>query len=174
MSVFPRATYPVKNGLVWKECESIMNSKVVLFGQLNNMSTPKVADLRHRLRDQSLYLRFPKPSILRAYLRQSQWSSLEPAVVGPTFCAISRAEPSQLRDALKTLQAEKNIVLLGGKLVGREFTVEGVREVVEEMPSLEVMRGQMVGLMEAAGLGLVQTLGSAPTVFTATLQQIEH
>lgn len=169
--LFKRTSYPLRNQVAWQECQSIWQNEIVLLGQANNMTTPKMADLRHRLRQHNLFLRFPKPGVMRAFLRQSQWSSLEHAVVGPTFCAISRCEPSKLRDALQTLKAERQIVLLGGKALDTQFTVEGAEELIMQVPSLEIMRAELVSLLQSPALALTQSTLAAPSALTASLQQ---
>lgn len=167
--LFKRAVYPAKNRVIWDECARIMESPVVLIGQMNNLSTPKAADLRHRLRQENLFLRFPKPGILRAYLRDSKWHDLEPAVVGPTFCAVSRSQPSELKQVISMLTAEKNIILLGGKIVDYQFTIEGMQELIMSTPSLSEMQCQLLGLLQSAGLGLTQSLQSASMALAGTL-----
>lgn len=78
------------------------------------MGTLEMSELRHQLRQNGILLRFPKPGILRAYLKQSPYSRLHEAVIGNTFCAISNRDPSALSAALQALEDKKNIILLGG------------------------------------------------------------
>jgi len=170
MQQFQRASYPIRNQLIWQSCERIWQHDIVLLGQANNLSTPRMAQLRHKLRDQKLFLRFPKPGVLRAFLRQSKWPALEPAVVGPTFCAVSSGQPGELIAALQTLQTEPNIILLGGQAYGSQLTVEGVRELVMQVPALDQLRGQLVAVLQSAGVGLVQTCTAAPTLLAASLK----
>lgn len=170
MQRFQRAQYPLRNQLVWEECANIWNNEIVLLGQVNNISTHKMADLRHRLRQQNLFLRFPKPGILKAFLRQSPWKSLEPAVIGPTFCAVSKARPDELQAALQMIQAERNIVILGGKALNTEFTVEGIRDLIVSTPSLEVMRSQLLGVLQSPALSLNQALTLAPNQLASNLE----
>ena len=167
---FQRSQYPLRNQLVWEQCVNIWNNEIVLLGQANNISTPKMADLRHRLRQQNLFLRFPKPGILKAFLRQSPWKALEPAVIGPTFCAVSKCtDPSQLQAALHMIQAERNIILLGGKALDTEFTVEGMQDLIACTPSLDIMRSLLLGLIQSPALGLSQALSLAPSQLTSSL-----
>lgn len=161
----------MRNQIVWRECQSIMASPVVILGQANNVSTPSMAELRHKLRGQNLHLRFPKPGVLRAFLRQSQWPALEDAVVGPTFCAISSGAPSELKAALRTMQGEKNVVLLGGKMLGRPFTIEGVQEIVGRMPRLDELQAQLVGVLQSPGQQLVGTCELGSRALHRTLEQ---
>lgn len=167
---FQRVVYPLRKQLVWQECEKIMQSRIVLFGQANNIPTQKMAELRHRLRCQNMFLRFPKPGVLRAYLRQSKWPSLECAVVGPTFCAVSSSEPKDLQPAMETLQAEKNLLLLGGLIMNAEFTIEGCKEFINSLPMLKEQQLRLVQLMQAASLGLVQGLQLAPHTLSVLLE----
>lgn len=167
--MFQRAKYPLRNELIWKQCDQIWKNEFVLLGQMNNMSTPKLAEFRYNLRQKNIFLRFPKPGILRAYLRSSGWSVLEPAVVGPTFCAVSNREPSELKEALKLMQAERSVILLGGKALDHTFTIEGINELVTKIPSLQVLQGELVGLLQSAGQGLVQGMQAAPTMLTSSL-----
>lgn len=166
-----RITYPLRNQVAWQECKNIWQNEIVLLGQTNNMTTPRMADLRHRLRQHNLFLRFPKSGVMRAFLRQSQWASLEPAIVGPTFCAVSRCDPSKLRDALQTLKAERQIILLGGKALDTQFTIEGMEELVMRVPSFELMRAELVSLLQSPAAAFTQTTFAAPIALTSSLKQ---
>ncbi len=147
-----------------------MQSEVVLFGQANNLSTQKMAELRHKLREHNLFLKFPKPGILRALIKQSQWSSLEPIVVGPTFCAVSKSDPSSLKEAFKLLNEESRLVILGGKLHGHEFTIDGVKELIAKIPSLDALRYELVSLLQSVSGKLVDTCQAIPSALLTTLQ----
>jgi ribosomal protein L10 len=157
-----KVVYSPKKVMIWGECERIMQSNVVVLAQANHVSTPQMADLRYQLRQRKLFLRFPKPGVLRAYLRESGHEALASAVIGKTFCAVSNAEPSQIAEALSLIDNRKDIVLLGGKVLNNLLTIEGLRECVNELPRLQDLQAQLVGLLQSPAHALVGMAQAAP------------
>lgn len=169
-AVFRRASYPPKNAFIWQDCERIWASEIVLLGQANNLSTAKMADLRHALRQQSVFLKFPKPGILRAYLGQSQWSGLQPGVIGSTFCVVSKADNPAFQMSLQKLQGERNIVLLGGKILDLQLTIEAINEFVTEIPSITALQSQLVSLLQSPALGVTSKLEASQQTMVGYLE----
>lgn len=156
--------------MIWGECEKIMKSKIIVLAQANHVSTPQMADLRYQLRQRNLFLRFPKPGVLRAYLRASGNEVLASAVIGKTFCAVSNAEPDQISEALSLMENRKDILLLGGKVLDNLLTIEGIRECVNELPRIRDLRSQLVGLLQSPAHALVSMTQAAPLSLVLALK----
>lgn len=72
---------------------------------------------------------------------------------------------------MQALKAERQIVLLGGKALDTQFTIEGAEELIMQVPSLEIMRAELVSLLQSPALALSQVTAAAPTALAASLKQ---
>lgn len=125
----------------------------------------------------------------------SMYAQLQPLLVGPlcllTFPAVS---PQHLAAALSILAPsppafpaptrKKNpgyhdqvtqtglqkLLLIGGRIEGKAFDMDGVRWVGGIEGGLEGLRAQLVGLLQNAGLGLTSTLEGAGKSLWVTME----
>lgn len=86
---------------------------------------------------------------------------MEPLVNGPTCVLTTNVgdteHPELLKKSVELLSKNKKLLLLGGKLDNVLLTQADVLKVVE-LPSIEQLRAQVVGVIEAPVRKLLSTL----------------
>ena len=168
----PSSKYPLRKQLVWAQCQEYIQRPTLLLVQLDNMNAPTKLAFKTRLSALKLSLVSPKAHILRKALRHSKWSHLEAAVIGSTAILIGRSEPHELAAALKFLGTQQQrATLLGGKIGELAFSVEGVKDIVYNVPPLQELRAQLVGLLETPALSLINGINRAPVALADALDQ---
>lgn len=94
-----------------------------------------------------------------AALRSTKYCNLQPLLTGPSCVLYSNVDDSTdvLKKSVELLSKNKKLLLLGGKLDDILLTQSDVLKVVD-LPSLDQLRAQVVGVIEAPARKLISTL----------------
>ncbi|KAF9096666.1 hypothetical protein BGX23_010726 [Mortierella sp. AD031] len=157
------------------------NNRIMLICQHNNMSVPELIQLRTDLSAAGAEMKVIRLGIFAAALRETRYANLEPLINGPTCvisCNISPEEeethstakvPQGLAGIRRVVEKNRKMILLGGKVDDALVSVDDMAKMVE-MPGIQTLRSQVVGLLSQAGGGrLVQLLGMNPTLLVMNL-----
>ncbi|KAK3834094.1 MAG: hypothetical protein J3R72DRAFT_452601 [Linnemannia gamsii] len=157
------------------------NNRIMLICQHNNMSVPELIQLRAELTAAGADMKVIRLGIFAAALRETRYANLEPLINGPTCvisCNISPEEeeeqssakvPKGLAGIRKIVEKNRKMILLGGKVDDALVSVDDMAKMVE-MPGIQTLRSQVVGVLsQAAGGRLVQLLGMTPTLLVMNL-----
>ncbi|KAF9362975.1 hypothetical protein BGX34_005159 [Mortierella sp. NVP85] len=161
---------------------NILNSnRILLICQHNNMSVGELINLRKDLGNAGATMTVVRLGIFSAALRETRYANLAPLVNGPTAiisCNISPEEeeaqssakvPKGLGGIRRIVEKHSKMILLGGKVDETLVSVEDMKRIVD-MPGIQVLRSQVVGLLSQAGGGrLVQLLQMNPTLLVMNL-----
>ncbi|KAG0743941.1 hypothetical protein G6F57_005599 [Rhizopus arrhizus] len=149
----PRRTY-----LYNQYNDIIQNNRAVFIFQHNNLTVKEFTQLRQDLKSEAT-LTVLRPSVFAAALRTTKYLNLEPLLSGPTCVLYSNADDSTdlLKTSVELLSKNRKLLLLGGKLDDHLLTQSDVLKVVD-LPSLDQLRAQMVGVIEAPARKLISTL----------------
>ncbi|GAN08237.1 50S ribosomal protein L10 [Mucor ambiguus] len=149
-----------------KYSDIIENNRVVFIFQHNNLTVKEFTHIRQQLGELPGGSALPKLTVLKsgvfsAALRETKFANLEPLVSGPT-CVLSTnvadaENPDLLKKSVELLAKNKKMLLLGGKLDNVLLTQADVLKVVE-LPPLDQLRAQVVGVIEAPARKLLGTL----------------
>ncbi len=138
----------------------------VFVAQYRGLDVASVNKLRARLRADGpghYEYQVVKNSLLRIASEGSDVAVLKPHFSGPTAIAISYADPVKLAKTLTDYAKENDkFALCGGMLAGRAIDTREIATLAT-LPSLDVLRGQLVGLLQASArklLGVLQAPGA--------------
>ncbi len=133
----------------------------VIVADYRGIGVPAINELRSRLwKDGSgeFEYRVVKNSVLRRAIADSGLAGLSPHFEGPTAVAISYGDPVPLTKVLVEYANEHEVFeLKGGYLDGRTLD-RGELATLATLPSLEQLRGRLVGLLQAPATKLVRLL----------------
>lgn len=170
-----KKVYPPAKAMVWNQCEKIFEWPILMLMQINNVNVSEMQRLRHLFRTHGALMRFPKPSILRAFIRSvPQWRPLEPAIVGSMCCVMSQTpDLSKLQPVIDLMRKEEGkFLLVGGKIERTLFSADGLCDAIARAPTRQWSLQQIYSLLlspsqslarqvEAAGMNLFGSLISA-------------
>jgi large subunit ribosomal protein L10 len=143
----------------------IKKNRAVFIFQHNNLTVKEFTQLRQVLGQlpggPSTKLTVLRSGVFSSVLRETKFANLEPLVSGPT-CAlatnVSDAEyPELMKKSVELLSKNKKLLLLGGKLDNVLLNQADVLKVVD-LPSIDQLRAQVVGVIEAPVRKLLGTL----------------
>lgn len=163
--------YPPRKQLVWSECQNYLKKPILLLIQHNNLDTPSKHALKARLAALGLSWKAPKPHILRKAVKLAGYTGLEGCIVGPTGVLLSSKKPDELQAGLRYLATQNRVLLVGGKIGDYTFSSEGIKDVIFNLPSVEALRQNLVGLLQSPSMAITASLSLAPLALAKTLDQ---
>jgi len=142
--------------------EKLSRATSVFVADYRGLTVEGANDLRSRLRGDAaggeVEYQVVKNSVLRRATSDSDLDVLQEAFNGPTAVAISYGDPAALAKVLVDYAEENEVFeLKGGFLDGRCLDDREIGTLAK-LPSLDELRGKLVGLLQAPATQLVRLL----------------
>ncbi len=149
--------------------EKFGRAKCVYLADYRGIDVESANQLRRRIHQEGggdFEYRVAKNSVLRLASREGPLASLEPHLEGPTAIAVSFGDPVGLAKILADFAKEHEVFALkGGVVEGEPVDAAGIATLAT-LPSLDELRGKIVGLLQAPATKLVRLLAE-PAGMTA-------
>ena len=133
-------------------------------------------DLRRRMRAAGANFKVAKNRLANLALDGTRFQGIAPLMKGPTALAWSTDPVAVAKTAVDFAKANEKFVILGGALGTQTLNPDGVRALAE-LPSLETLRAQLLGLIQTPATriaGVLQAPGSQlARVFSAFAKKDE-
>ena len=164
-----------KAAVVEEVAAQIQESEAVFAVDYRGISVPQAAELRVRLNEAGARFRVVKNTLTLLAADRAGAEALKEVLDGPTAFTFVTAEGGDVALAAKALaQFRRETELLefkGGVMNGEVLTAEQVGE-LSRLPSLDVLHGQLVGVIASPITGLVRVLNALIAGVTIQLQKI--
>ena len=145
-------------------------SSSVYLTNYNRITVDETADLRSRLTKEGAEFHVVKNSILNIAAKEREFPDLSEHLTGPVAIIVGGDNPSGVAKVLKQFFKEKEKVeLKGGVLEDRALTSAEIEQLAS-LPSLEVLRAQLLGLLNQPASQMVQVLAAVPRSMVQVLQ----
>jgi large subunit ribosomal protein L10 len=148
----------------------------VLVGRNNGLTVAAVDDLRRRMRSAGATYKVAKNRLAVRALDGSRFEGISPLLKGPTALAWATDPVAVAKTAVDYARTNEKFVILGGALGPQTLNPDGVRALAE-LPSLETLRAQILGLIQTPATriaGVLQAPGSQlARVFSAYAKKDE-
>ncbi len=138
------------------------DTSFVLVGRNNGLTVAEVSDLRRRMRGAGATYRVAKNRLALLALDGTRFHGLSPLLKGPTALAWSKDPVAVAKTAVEFARTNDRFVVLGGALGAQTLNADGVKALAE-LPSLETLRAQLLGLIQTPATriaGVLQAPGS--------------
>jgi len=151
--------------------EKFARANSVIAVDYRGLDVPAVNDLRGKLREGGdCEYAVVKNSILRRAAEGGEIEQLTPQFAGPTAVALSYGDPVGMAKALvEFAKTNEALELKGGVLDGKTIGTEEIATLAT-LPSLEQLRGKIVGLLQAPATKIAMVL-QAPGAQIARLAE---
>ena len=154
--------------------ERFQNTQAAILAEYRGLTVAQSNLLRRELEKESASFRVVKNSLARRAVEDTEYSCLGEEFGGPVGVAFADQDPAA---AAKVLAAfAKNhpaFVVRAGALGGKLLSAEDV-DALSKLPSLDVLRGQLVGVMAGPLRGLVTVLSGVPRSFVQVLNAVQE
>src|SRR3954470_22790773 len=152
----------------------IKEAQAIFAVDYRGLSVKQAADLRGRLIAIDANLRVVKNTLTERAADEVGADVLKQFLDGPTAFTFVNGDPVLAAKALAGFRREAQIPeFKGGWMDGKELSIEDI-EALSRLPSLEVMHGQLVGMIASPLSGLVRSLNAILSGIAIALGQVQE
>jgi large subunit ribosomal protein L10 len=137
-----------KEELVAEMRQTFSGTAVVVVTHYTGLTVADMSALRAKMRDQGAGFKVTKNRLTRLALDGTPYRGLSELFTGPTAIAYSDDPVAAPKVAADFAKSNPKLVLLGGGLGDKVLGVEDVKTLAT-LPSLDEIRGKLVGLLNA-------------------------
>lgn len=147
-----------KDELVESYKELIQNSSAIFLTQYGGMTVKELEALRVKLGEANGQINVTKNTLLRIALEQSEFDPPNELLNGPVATSFALGEaPALAKILVEQAKANEKLTIIGGMLGNKVLTKAEV-EALATLPSLDQLRAQILGLINAPAQGIVSAV----------------
>lgn len=135
-------------------------SAVVVVAHYKGLTVADMQKLRSQMKQAGATVKVAKNSLAGIALEGTDVASIKPLLKGPTLLAYSGDPVAAAKVAVDFAKTNDKLVILGGAMGTTSLNPDGVKALAA-LPSLDELRGKLVGLIQAPATKLAQ-LSTAP------------
>lgn len=161
---------PEKKYLVEEVASHLGKSDYVYLTNYERITVEETADLRSRLNEEGAEFHVVKNSILNIAAKERELPDLNKHLEGPVAIVVGGNNPSGVAKVLQNFFKEKEKVeVKGGVLENRALNTAEIEQLAK-LPGMEVLRAQLLGLLNKPATLMVQVLSGVPRSMVQVLQ----
>jgi large subunit ribosomal protein L10 len=132
---------------------------MVVVTQNKGMTVAEVSDLRRRMRASGSTYKVAKNRLAALALDGTRFNGIMPLLKGPTALAWSMDPVAVAKTAVDYAKTNEKFVVLGGALGNQTLDADGIKALAE-LPSLDTLRGKLLGLIQAPATKIAGVLAA--------------
>jgi len=132
------------------------NETVVVLKPLA-LTVTEVSDLRTKLRDEGGSYKVPKNTLMLLALKGTRFEGLAQFFTGPTAIAVSKDPVVAAKVSYEYAKGNEKLTILGGAMGDKALSKSDV-ETLARLPSLDQLRGKIVGILQAPAVKVARML----------------
>ena len=132
---------------------------VVVVTRNLGLTVDQSTDLRNKMRDAGASYKVAKNRLAKLALKDTDYTDLEDFLNGPTGLAWSEDPVAAAKAAVDFTKSNDKLEIVGGSMGSQVLDAEGVKALAS-MPSLDELRGKIVGLVNAPATKIVQLVNA--------------
>ncbi|MBL4575526.1 MAG: 50S ribosomal protein L10 [Opitutaceae bacterium] len=159
-----------KELLVDEVSGQLNKSDYVYLANYNRITVSEVSSLRDELAKEEAEFHVVKNSILRVALKKLELPDLDEWLTGPTAIIVGGENPSGVAKVLKKFakKLERPEIKVG--VLSKKTMSSDEVSLLAELPSLEALRGQLLGLLQQPAQSMLFVLNGVPSNLLNVLQ----
>lgn len=131
------------------------NAGVVVVTHYAGLSVAQMTDYRNRMRDAGGSVKVAKNRLAKIALKETELGDISDFLKGPTCLSYSEDPVVAAKVAVEFSKGNDKFVVLGGAMGSSVLDAEGVKALAA-LPSLDELRGKLVGLIQAPATKIAQ------------------
>ncbi len=143
--------------IVAKLKEAFLSSSIVIVARNQGITVGEANSLRRSMRSANTVFCVTKNRLAKIALQGSVYDGLDSLFLGPTAIAYSADPVSAAKVIVDYAKTNKNIEILGGMMGDQYLDISQV-QALASLPSLDELRGQLVGLISAPATKIARIL----------------
>jgi large subunit ribosomal protein L10 len=137
--------------------EDLADTVCVVVTHQTGLSVAEVTQLRQQMRSAGARYRVTKNRLVKRALEGTRFEALAPLFSGPTAIAFSQDPVAAARAAVAYANRNNKLTIVGGGLQGQVLDEAAVKALAT-LPSLDELRGKIIGLINAPATKLAALL----------------
>lgn len=146
-----------KEELVATLHQTFDESTMVVVTHYSGLTVAEMGDLRDRMRESGAKFKVTKNRLTRLALKDTKFEALSDLFTGPTAIAYSDDPVATAKASVEFAKKNDKLIVLGGGLEAETLDADGVKALAS-LPSLDELRGKIVGLLAAPATKIAQVL----------------
>ena len=146
-----------KEDLVATLHQTFDESAMVVVTHYSGLTVSEMGDLRDRMRETGAKFRVTKNRLTRLALKDTKFEALSDMFTGPTAIAYSDDPVAAAKASVEFAKENDKLIVLGGALGEEMLDASGVKALAS-LPSLDELRGKLVGLLVGPATKVAQVL----------------
>jgi large subunit ribosomal protein L10 len=163
---------PEKESIFEEISAQVNASSFVLVAEYRGMKVEQFSELRRELRKCGARMQVVKNRFLRLITRDKGWSGLEPSLKGQS-AIVTGADVVQAAKVIKKFSSTGGLPVMKAGILGEMILDSAKIDALAELPSREVLLGQVVGTVAAPLSRLVGVLKQKVSTIVYVLKAIE-
>ena len=159
-----------KEALVAELHQAFEDTNLLVITQQSGLTVQEVTALRSEMREEGASFRVTKNRLAKIALKGTKFESLEDSFTGPTAIAVSADPVAAAKVAVEYANKNDKLTIVVGALGDKVLNAEDVKALAK-LPSLDELRGKIVGLLQAPAGKIVGVMnapaGQLARVFSA-------
>jgi large subunit ribosomal protein L10 len=151
-----------KKYLIEEVATHLKKSDYVILANYDKLTVADVAELRRRLDPHHAEFHVVKNSSLRVAAQALNLPNVDSALIGPTAVIVGGKNSPGVAKVLRDFIKEKQKIVLKVGILNQKLISAKDIEKLAEMPSLDVMRAQFLGLLQQPATLFVRVLNAVP------------
>lgn len=140
--------------------KTLGDTESIIVTQNTGLTAGQVSELRVRMRKEGVNFKVSKNRLVLRALKGTRFEGIGHMLKGPVALATSKDPVAAAKVAANFAKDNEKLVIVGGALGDKVLDKSGV-EALSKLPSLDELRGKLVGLLQAPAQRLA-TLAQAP------------
>ena len=132
---------------------------VVVVTRNLGLSVAESTDLRAKMREAGATYQVAKNRLAKIALKDTDYAGIEEYLTGPTALAYSEDPVAAAKAVVEFAKSNDRIEVVGGSMGSQVLDEAGVRALAS-MPSLDELRGKLVGLVNAPATKIAQVVNA--------------
>lgn len=158
-----------KEALVSQLHDVFSTTGTVVVAHYAGLSVAQMTDYRQRMKAAGGAVKVAKNRLAKLALRDTPPAGLADLLTGPTCLAYSDDPVAAAKIAVAYAKENENLVILGGAMGETVLDPNGVKALAD-MPSLDELRGTIVGLIQAPMSKIVRTINEPGAKLARVIQ----
>ena len=121
------------------------------------LSVAQSTDLRAKMRDAGASFKVAKNRLAKLALKDTDYAGIEEYLTGPTALAYSTDPVAAAKAAVDFAKTTDRLEIVGGSMGSQVLDANGIKALAS-MPSLDELRGTIVGLLNAPATKVVRVI----------------
>ena len=148
-----------KEALVAELHQTFEDTNLVVVTQQSGLTVQEVTALRSEMRAEGANFRVTKNRLAKIALQGTKFEPLTDTFTGPTAIAVSEDPVAAAKVAVGFANKNDKLTIVGGALGEKVLGIDDVKALAK-LPSLDELRGNIVGLLQAPASKIVGVMNA--------------